>query len=116
MFAADLEICVLTFHLALDLLAVDPRHKRRGIATQLLMSGIAAAENMDMDVFIMGWKMGLPLYIKCGFELVDTIAQDDSMYGGDGEWKSHFLVRKQGSLPALTTTQSGTRIFEYPIG
>jgi hypothetical protein len=49
---------------------------------------------MGMDVFIMGWKTGLPLYLKCGFELVDRIVQDDSMYGGDGEWVSNFLVRR----------------------
>jgi hypothetical protein len=63
---------------------------------------------MEMVVFILGWKAGLPLYLKLGFELVDRIVQDDSVYGGDGEWVSNFLVKRTSKKPSTSTSPSTT--------
>ena len=64
----------------------------------LVESGIREAEKMGLDVFVLGMKAGLGVYRRVGFELLDKIIQDDSRFGGKGEYGAYFLekdVRKQ---------------------
>ncbi|MCJ1315549.1 hypothetical protein MMC15_000869 [Xylographa vitiligo] len=85
-------------YLLLDHLAVLPEFRGRGIGTMLVESGIREAEKMGLDVFVLGMKAGLGVYRRVGFELLDKIIQDDSRFGGKGEYGAYFLekdVRKQ---------------------
>ena len=81
----------LTFLAELDYLAVHPKYQRRGVASLLTKSGIAQAEKMKIDIFVFGFRAGLGVYQKCGFALLDQLIQDDTMYGGEGEYATFFL-------------------------
>lgn len=52
------------------------------------------ADRQGLKAIVMSSPAGLELYKRYGFELVSTIDQDDSKYGGDGHHVSYFLVRQ----------------------
>lgn len=62
------------------------------MATALVESGIRAAEEMGVDLFMLAFKAGLGVYTRLGFKEVERIIQDDSMYGGTGEYGAYFLT------------------------
>lgn len=76
----------------LDYLAVHPDHRRQGIASMLVESGCREAEKLGLDIFVHAMKDGLGVHLRAGFELVEQIIQDDSKYGGLGEYANYFLV------------------------
>lgn len=82
----------LTRTTALDYLAVHPENKGRGVATQLVESGIRQAELLGLDLCILAFKAGLGVYTRLGFRIVDQLIQDDSMFGGPGEWATYMVV------------------------
>ncbi len=47
---------------------------------------------MGIDIFILAFKAGRGVYKRLGFKIVDQIIQDDSMYGGPGEYGTYFMV------------------------
>ena len=57
----------------------------------LVENGIKEANKMGLDVFVLAFKAGLKIYQRAGFKLLDQIIQDDSKYGGKGEWAVYFL-------------------------
>ena len=79
---------------AVDYLTTIPSHQRRGVAGLLLRSGLVEADKAGMKTIVMSTPAGRGVYEKHGFELVSTIDQDDSKYGGTGHYVSHFLVRQ----------------------
>lgn len=58
-----------------------------------MASGIAQAEKMGVDIFVLAFKAGLGIYQRLGFKLLDQLVQDDSKYGGKGEYGTYFLER-----------------------
>ena len=60
----------------------------------LVESGIKEAEKMGLDIFVLAFKVGLGVYRRMGFKLPDQIIQDDSKYGGKGEYGAYFLVKE----------------------
>ncbi|KAJ9132359.1 Acyl-CoA N-acyltransferase [Pleurostoma richardsiae] len=78
-------------YIVLDYLAVHPENKRKGIATALVEAGIAKARQLGLDILVTAFKQGFYVYRKLGFETLDQIIQDDSMYGGDGEYAVYFM-------------------------
>ncbi|MCJ1379693.1 hypothetical protein MMC17_002795 [Xylographa soralifera] len=83
-------------YLLLDHLAVLPEYRGQGVATMLVESGVREAEKMGLDVFVLGMKAALGVYKKVGFKLLDKIIQDDSRFGGKGEYGAYFLVKEAG--------------------
>ncbi|KAI8256023.1 hypothetical protein K4K53_007589 [Colletotrichum sp. SAR 10_77] len=79
-------------YLSLDYLAVHPENKGKGIATALVESGIRQAEKMGIDVFILAFQAGLNLYLRLGFKEVERVVQDDSKWGGKGEYTVYLLT------------------------
>lgn len=77
----------------LEYLAVHPDYQGRGIATLLVESGIAEAEKIGVDVIVMAYKSALGVYKRLGFETAEYLIQDDSKYGGKGEFGAYFMVR-----------------------
>jgi hypothetical protein len=59
----------------------------------LVKSGLQEAQKMGFDVFVHAFKAGLGVYRRCGFTLLDQVIQDDSEYGGSGEWGVYFLEK-----------------------
>ncbi|KAI2613451.1 acyl-CoA N-acyltransferase [Hypoxylon sp. NC1633] len=79
-------------YIELEYLAVHPENKGKGIGTALVESGIKQAEKMGLDVFTLAFKMGRGIYARLGFKEVDRVIQDDSAFGGLGEYGAYFMV------------------------
>jgi GNAT superfamily N-acetyltransferase len=79
----------------LDYLSVRPDHHRKGVGSLLLQSGIKAAEDLGLDIFLvaMGGR-ALGLYLKAGFELLDQKSQDLSPYGEDYVYETFYLIKR----------------------
>lgn len=77
---------------------MQPAYKGRGIASMLVERGIAEAEKMGIDIFVMAYKAGLGVYTRLGFELLESLIIDDSPWGGKGEYGCYFMektIKKQ---------------------
>ncbi|KAI1388509.1 acyl-CoA N-acyltransferase [Hypoxylon trugodes] len=79
-------------YIKLDYLAVHPENKGKGIATALVESGIRHAEKIGVPIFVMSYKAGRGVYERLGFKEVDRVIQDDSQYGGKGEYGAYFMI------------------------
>ena len=75
----------------MDYLAVHPDNKRKGIGSMLVASGMKQAEKMGVDVFVLAFNQGKPVYTKLGFKLLDQLEQDDTPYGGKGNYGTYFM-------------------------
>ena len=76
----------------LEYLAVHPDNRGQGIATRLVEHGIAQAKNLRVDLIVMAYKAGVGVYQRLGFETIETLLQDDSQYGGEGEFRVYYMV------------------------
>ncbi|KAK3373114.1 hypothetical protein B0T24DRAFT_575348 [Lasiosphaeria ovina] len=75
----------------LDFLAVHPDNARKGIATVLVRKGMQVAEELGIGIFMLAFNCGLNVYTRLGFQLVDQIIQDDTIYGGEGNYARYYL-------------------------
>ena len=85
---ADECLCV-----ALDYLATRPDHMGKGVASLLVQSGLEQADKVGLETIVMAKNASVGLYRRLGFALVKTVVQDDSMFGGNGAYTVHFMVR-----------------------
>lgn len=83
----------------LDYLAVHPENKGKGVATLLVESGMKQAEKLGLDIFILACKPAWGLYTRLGFRVEEELIQDDSMYGGDGEFAMRYYIYEQPLQP-----------------
>jgi N-acetylglutamate synthase-like GNAT family acetyltransferase len=65
----------------LDCLAVHPNHKRHGIASMLVESGLNETEKMGFDTFATACSDGKCVYECVGFRLLEHIVRDDREWG-----------------------------------
>ncbi|OTA90637.1 hypothetical protein M434DRAFT_397890 [Hypoxylon sp. CO27-5] len=79
-------------YIKLEYLAVHPENKGKGIATALVETVIRQAEKIGLPVFVMSYKAGRGVYERLGFKEVDRVIQDDSQYGGKGEYGAYFMI------------------------
>ena len=79
---------------AVDYLTTLPEHQRRGVGGLLLRDGLKEADKAGVKTIVMASPVGVNLYKKYGFEHVRTVTQDDSPYGGDGNYQQFFMVRQ----------------------
>ncbi|KAE8369830.1 acyl-CoA N-acyltransferase [Aspergillus caelatus] len=79
-------------YIRLDYLAVHPENKGKGIGTALVANGIKHAEHARVPIFTLAFKAGRGVYARLGFQEVDRIIQDDSKYGGPGEYAAYFMI------------------------
>ncbi|KAH8123689.1 hypothetical protein ACSS6W_007302 [Trichoderma asperelloides] len=82
-------------YLCLDYLAVHPQNKGKGVATLLVESGMKQAGKLGLDIFILACKPAWGLYSRLGFRIEEELIQDDSMYGGDGEFAMRYYIYEQ---------------------
>lgn len=73
---------------------VHPDYRCQGVATLLVESGIAVSENLGVDTIVMAYKAAVGLYRRLGFEMLEYLVQDDSAFGGEGEFGAYFMLRK----------------------
>jgi predicted N-acetyltransferase YhbS len=76
----------------LEYLAVYPERQGQGIGTALVERGIRKAEELEMPIFVMGFTVSRGLYLRLGFRELESVLQDDSKFGGDGNYNAYFLV------------------------
>ena len=100
--------CLLELRIAddgrteLEYLTVHPDHQRKGVGEMLVRSGVRQADLVEVYTTVMASTLrGQSLYKRCGFELVSTIVQDDSKWGGkaDGSvncWYKRAAHRSEG--------------------
>ena len=67
----------------MSVLATEPKHHRRGIASKLLKWGLDQADAEGLPVWIDATPKGLPLYIRHGWKEVDHIDIHAGKYGGE---------------------------------
>ncbi|OIW25270.1 hypothetical protein CONLIGDRAFT_656928 [Coniochaeta ligniaria NRRL 30616] len=79
-------------YIKLDYLAVHPDNKGKGMGTALVESGIQYAENARLPIFAMAFKAGQGIYRRLAFKEVERVIQDDSQFGGKGEYGAYFVV------------------------
>lgn len=76
---------------------MHPENKGKGIASALVESGMRYADRAQLPVFVMAFKAGRGIYARLGFDEVERVIQDDSRYGGSGEYGAYFMVRMRGA-------------------
>ena len=78
-------------------MAVHPENKGKGVATALVESGMRQAEKMSLDIFILAFTAGVGVYKRLGFHIERELVQDDSMYGGSGEYGVYYMIFEQNT-------------------
>jgi hypothetical protein len=59
----------------------------------LVRWGIEKSDEMDMLCYMQASEQGRRLYEKCGFETIDTVEFDLSLYGLSGSEKMTEMIR-----------------------
>ncbi|KAL1306927.1 hypothetical protein AAFC00_005569 [Neodothiora populina] len=68
-------------HAILHFIATHPKYQRRGAATLLLRKGAEKADEAGgLDIFLQASAEGLPLYVKAGYEVLETHSLDLSSF------------------------------------
>jgi hypothetical protein len=60
----------------------------------LLQTGIQEAQKLGFDIFITGLGAAFRTYLRAGFTLLGDIVQDDSEFGGSGEYRMGLFEKK----------------------
>lgn len=50
------------------------------------------AEKLGLPIFVFALKVSRAVYSRLGFKEVDRVIQDDSAFGGSGEYGAYFMV------------------------
>jgi hypothetical protein len=50
------------------------------------------AERMQIPIFVFAFKAAQGIYLRLGFTEVDRVLQDDTAYGGDGQYNVYYMV------------------------
>ncbi|PTB66812.1 hypothetical protein BBK36DRAFT_1117632 [Trichoderma citrinoviride] len=82
-------------YLCLDYLAVHPENQGKGIATLLVQSGMKEAAKLGLDIFVLAFRPAWGVYSRLGFRVERELVQDDSMYGGDGNYGVRYMIYEQ---------------------
>lgn len=61
----------------------------------MVESGMREAEKLGLDVFIHAMKAGVGVYKRLGFRIERDFVQDDSKYGGPGEYYVCLMTYEQ---------------------
>ena len=83
----------------LHILAIRPRVHRLGLGTSLIKDGLNIADAAGSKVYIIASPMGLPLYLRHGWNRVDKVAVDMTKYGGSSMVVEELLIREVGAIP-----------------
>ncbi|EHK18061.1 uncharacterized protein TRIVIDRAFT_45222 [Trichoderma virens Gv29-8] len=89
------ELLAKKTYLLLEYLAVHPENQGKGIGTLLIQSGMKEAEKLGLDIFVLAFRRGWGVYSRAGFRVEQELIQDDSMYGGDGNYGVRFMIYEQ---------------------
>lgn len=92
----------------LEFLTVHPDHRNKGIATSLVGKGVEIADQLGLDIYALCFEGGFRTCKKFGFEIIEQLELDDSIYGGAGVFHRYFIERKSFGKPGATQDGSST--------
>ncbi|KAL7625905.1 hypothetical protein AAE478_005129 [Parahypoxylon ruwenzoriense] len=75
-------------HWYLEILGVRKEHQGRGAGKQIVNWGLDQADEAGVEAFLAASPAGAPLYLKLGFELLETV------YVDDGKYLESFMLRQ----------------------
>jgi GNAT superfamily N-acetyltransferase len=78
----------------LDYLTCHPDFRNKGVASLLVGAGAKAADSLGLASGVIAMRIGLGVYQRAGFVLIDSIIQDASAQGGEKEYGTYFLLRE----------------------
>ncbi len=78
------------------ILAVSPRHQRRGLGSLLLRDGLTLSDRDCARTYIESSPVALALYLRHGWKQVGDILIDIEKYGGEGTASERCLMREPG--------------------
>ena len=84
--------------LVLHILAVSPHHQRKGLGALLIRDGLSLVDKHNARTYIEASPVGLQLYQRHGWKLIDDISIDMTPYGGTGGASEKILMRAPGGI------------------
>lgn len=78
----------------LGLLAVSPRHQRRGVGAKMLQYIQAIANEENVPVSLEASEVGKELYLKCGFKVINYVEYTEGLWDIDMVWEPKHLEGK----------------------
>jgi predicted N-acetyltransferase YhbS len=87
---------------------VHPKNQGRGIATDLVRSGLCQAEKLGLPVLVMAFDVSRGIYFRLGFREVEQVLQDDTKFGGSGHYNAYFLIWEPQATAAGNSHPSST--------
>lgn len=81
-------------YIALSVLAVHPKHQRKGVGSLLLKAGLEDIdkEHPSLPVWLRATEMGCPLYLRFGFKVAEKETVDLSKYGLEGVVSTNYTM------------------------
>jgi hypothetical protein len=64
-----------------------------------VQSGVKEAEKLGLDIFVLAFRAGINVYKRVGFRTERELVQDDSVYGGPGDFRVCYMVYEQNTNP-----------------
>ncbi|KAH8647384.1 acyl-CoA N-acyltransferase [Xylariales sp. PMI_506] len=95
------EIMARKPYICLDYLAVHPDYQGKGIATALVQNGMKNVEELGLDIFVLACRSAWGVYGRLGFRIEQELVQDDTMYGGPGEYGVRYMIYEQTTKPSV---------------
>lgn len=89
---------MLTARSVLGYLTCHPEHRRKGIASLLVNSGLKAADDMGLPVSCYAVTAGAAkLYESCGFKALEEKHVDLVAIGHTGTYDTYYMIRAPNS-------------------
>lgn len=64
-----------------------------------MKSGISKAKKLDIDIFVVAFSPAFKLYKSLGFRVEKELVQDDSAYGGLGNYTVRCMIYENERTP-----------------
>lgn len=70
---------------------MHPDNQGKGIGTALIKHGLAKADELGFDVFVVAFAAGFKAYRNAGFKLLSSFVQDATRVGGNDHYAVEFM-------------------------
>lgn len=57
------------------------------------------AEKIGLPIFVFAYRAARNIYLRLGFTEVESVIQDDTEYGGCGEYAVYFMIYDVSTKP-----------------
>ena len=92
-FYSEMQVTAGRPYMSLRLLAVDPKHQRRGAGTLLLEHFLAEVDRLQLPAYLDSGVSGKALYERFGFEVIMDFPLNCLDYGGRSDGRHWCMLR-----------------------